>query len=260
MRRLGWQVEKIDDVHAYIKKFFLLPAIIKIQRPQNLPSQEKLAQLAKKYRTKSVIIEPASQLEVKHLNFKTLSDPYIHSKTIHIDLTPPQKIIFDRFSSAKRRAVRRAQKTGVTVEISDDIETFMKLKNKTSGLFLGFLTTHGFTKHLWKTFYPDHARVILAKLHNRYVAGILLLYSHNVAYYWMAAANRTGKKSFAPSLLVWEALKFAKKKRLKLFDFEGVYDERFPRRSRDWQGFSKFKEGFGGTPVYYPQAIQLFLH
>lgn len=288
MRRINWQVEKIDDVYVYIKKLPLLPAVIKIQRPQKLPPPEKLTQLAKKYHTKSVIIEPSPSCQLSAVSCQLLNDPYIHTKSIHIDLTADEKTIFNCLTSAKRRAVRRAQKAGVEVEISGNIDAFIKLKNKTSGLFLGFLTTHGFTRHLWNTFYPKNARVLLAyisrptvilertpvrdripngfdqpsasrmtTIDKKYIAGILLLYSHNVAYYWMAAANAQGKKSFAPTLLIWEALKFAKKKRLKVFDFEGVYDERFPKRSKDWQGFSKFKEGFGGTSVYYPQPVKI---
>ena len=71
----------------------------------------------------------------------------------------------------------------------------------------------------------------------------------------MAAANREGKKSFAPTLLAWEALKFAKKQGCAIFDFEGVFDERFTTQSPAWKGFSKFKEGFGGKSVYYPEPF-----
>jgi lipid II:glycine glycyltransferase (peptidoglycan interpeptide bridge formation enzyme) len=51
--------------------------------------------------------------------------------------------------------------------------------------------------------------------------------------------------------LVWEALKLAKKRGCRIFDFEGIYDERFPKAAASWKGFTKFKEGFGGEKIVY---------
>lgn len=260
MRRINWRAEKVDGVYAYIKKIPLIPAVIKIQRPPKLPPEQKLRQLMQKYKTKSIFVEPSPhfpQYDFKYLNSKLMNDPYIHTKTISIDLKATKDTIFNRFTEAKRRAVRRAQKLGVTVEINDEVEQFIILKNKTTGFFLGFLTTREVTRPLWHTFAPQHAKVVLGKLNGQVVAGILLLYFNKTAYYWMAAATKKGKKHFAPTFLVWEAIKYAKQQGCTLFDFEGVYDERFPKRARDWRGFSKFKEGFGGTSIYYPQPFKL---
>lgn len=276
MRRINWQVEEIDGVYFFIKKIPLLPAVVKIQRPNHLPAEDKLELLMRKYHASSIVVEPNFNLKLEIGNWKLVHDPYIHTKTLHIDLTADEQTIFNRLTPAKRRAVRRAQKLGVAVEVSDDIESFIRLKNRTTGFFLGFLATRGFLRPLWQTFAPDYARVLLAflprtqsrinltkfpigRIDKKIVAGILLLYLNKVAYYWMAAASETGKKHFAPTLLVWEALKFSKSQGCTVFDFEGVFDERFPKKSRDWQGFSRFKEGFGGDPVYYPQPFRITL-
>src|SRR3989344_3844558 len=295
MRAINWQVERIDNTNVFIKKFPLLPAVAKIQRPNFLPNEIKLKQLMHKYHLRSISVEPSSQLKIENLKFKILADPYIHTKTIHIDLTTTETEIFNCFTEAKRRGVRRAQKNGVQVEISDNIDAFIKLKNRAAGFFLGFMTTRGFTKPLWNTFAPKYAKVLLAYIDNchcedpptggdeaiskagkseiaaapiksgprndnqqrskEYIAGILLLWYGKTAYYWMAAASREGKKSFAPTPLVWEALKFAKKQGCTIFDFEGVFDERYPKQSSDWKGFSIFKSGFGGKPIFYPQPF-----
>ena len=66
-----------------------------------------------------------------------------------------------------------------------------------------------------------------------------------------AASSDSGNKNFAPTLLVWEAILLAKKLKLKAFDFEGIYDERFPKAAESWKGFTKFKEGFGGEKVVF---------
>jgi len=116
----------------------------------------------------------------------------------------------------------------------------------------GGITTHGIDR-LWKLFYPKHVTILLAKNDtNDVVAGILLLFWNTTALYWIAGATHQGKKMFAPTLLVWYALLMGKKRKCAAFDFIGVWDERTPTQFKEWKGFTKFKEGFGGTPVYYP--------
>ncbi|MDP1722862.1 MAG: peptidoglycan bridge formation glycyltransferase FemA/FemB family protein [Candidatus Gottesmanbacteria bacterium] len=218
-----------------------------------------------------------------------VTTPYIPTKTIRVDLEGPEKEIFMRFSEAKRRAVRRAVKNQITILPSDHIEDLIHIKNRSAG-FLGFITTTGINK-LWPIFAPEHAAVLLAyspnmssrppsrdpssnrflnwipghlparlrqamragaRNDNHVVGGILLLFWDTIAYYWIAGATREGKKLFAPTLLVWEAIKLAKKREAKQFDFVGVWDERLPAENHNWKGFTKFKEGFGGTELYYP--------
>jgi lipid II:glycine glycyltransferase (peptidoglycan interpeptide bridge formation enzyme) len=68
-----------------------------------------------------------------------------------------------------------------------------------------------------------------------------------------AASSLEGKKYFAPTLVAWNAIMSSKKEGKKIFDFEGIYDERFPLNS--WKGFSRFKNGFGGNVVSYPGCL-----
>jgi lipid II:glycine glycyltransferase (peptidoglycan interpeptide bridge formation enzyme) len=132
---------------------------------------------------------------------------------------------------------------------------------------LGFLVSRE-TKAVFESFSPDHASLLLAyqsspvsnhtyfsakayKYVHDPIAGILLLMYKKTAYYWFASSLGIGKKLFAPTLLVWEALRLAQKKGCTHFDFEGIYDERFPKAAESWRGFTKFKEGFGGEKVIY---------
>jgi lipid II:glycine glycyltransferase (peptidoglycan interpeptide bridge formation enzyme) len=165
---------------------------------------------------------------------------------------PPVKTIFGNFSEAKRRAVRRAKKYGVFIRQSHAIYDLIAVKNASAG-FLGCITTHG-ARELWDTFSPDHASILLAYKpdSSRPIGGILLIFHTQTAYYWIAGATREGKNFFAPTLLVFEAMKLSKEKGMKWFDFIGVWDERIPKKNTQWKGFTKFKEGFGGSELYYP--------
>jgi len=68
-----------------------------------------------------------------------------------------------------------------------------------------------------------------------------------------AASNKRGKQLNVPTLLVWKTILIAKKRRMKIFDFEGIFDERFPLPA--WRGFTRFKKSFGGEEVEYPGAF-----
>ena len=256
---LGWQVIKLDGVQMFYRKIPLMGGILKIQRPKRLPAPQLLKKIVKEYHVSSVAIEPNEKENIRtyktwvaHVSeyCKVVRSGYMLTKTIQVNLKPKEEDIFRQFSEAKRRAVRRAQKNGVTVRESREINDLIRIKNKSGG-FLGFITTVGVDK-FWKEMYPKYVTITLASHDEKIVGGILIMYWQKTAYYWIAGATREGKKLFAPTLLVWEAIKVAKKHGAKKFDFLGVWDERKPHEHLDWKGFTRFKEGFGGTPLHYP--------
>jgi lipid II:glycine glycyltransferase (peptidoglycan interpeptide bridge formation enzyme) len=277
---LHWTVVNLDGVNMWFKKIPILGTMAKIQRPEVLPYLPKLILLLKNHNVRTVIVESSKNHSQEEFSawvnglskfFRISKESYLSTKTILVDLSQPEKKIFQNFSSAKRRAVRRAKKHGVIVKESKDIHAMIRVKNVSAGMF-GGITTYGMDK-LWNIFSPKNATILLAHTlssrpasrdllsmkempdqvrHDNIVGGILLLFWENIAYYWLVGATKKGKKLFAPTLLVWEALKVSKKHGMKWFDFIGVWDERTPRKNTEWKGFTKFKEGFGGKELYYP--------
>jgi hypothetical protein len=284
IKKLGWNVLVVDHVNIFSKQIPLMGGLAKIHRPKHLPVLSKLIPVLKKNRIKTVAVEPPSSQDpctfhawtrelAKHFNIN--KSPFLPTKTIRIDLTQPEEKIFAQFAEAKRRGVRRAIKHGVVVKESIHIDDLIRIKNKSAGLF-GFMTTYGINR-LWHIFAPKHAAILLAHhqpviarsasdvaiskgllpfaRNDNLIGGVLLLSWGGVAYYWIAGATKQGKKLFAPTILVWEAIKLSKKRGNRLFDFVGVWDERTPRQYSNWKGFTKFKEGFGGSSIYYPPSF-----
>jgi len=287
MRSLGWKVERVGKWNAFIKSFPFIGSFIKIQRIDNPIPWKEIEELQKKHRAFRMVIEPDlnTKLEIRNLKLEILNSPFSPTKTIHIDLAPTEETIFKRFKESTRRAVRRAQKNKVTIEQSNNIEEFIRLKTR-SMFPVGYFMGRDIRK-LWNAFRPKNAKVLFAyktvvMVSNRnekmsqsmkslyfnshyddtyhrsgLLGGILLLFHEQTAYYWHAAATPEGKKLFAPTLLVWEALKLSKKRGCKTFNFEGIYDERFPDSFKKWRGFTKFKKGFGGTEIEYPEPFAI---
>ena len=66
-------------------------------------------------------------------------------------------------------------------------------------------------------------------------------------------SNEQMYEQYAP-VEKFDTEKERKKEGKKVFDFEGIYDERFPLIS--WKGFTRFKKGFGGIEVEYPGTLR----
>lgn len=258
MKDLGWDDKFLESSHVYLRKFPLAGYFAKIPRIGTPIPFEKLKKFRKKYKLFKLNIAPfvlASVPGSEKVKKKILSEgfsvnmsPFNPTTTIQIKLDKNLDEIFRNFTEAKRRGVRRAIKNGIIVKETGDIGSFIKIR-KRQYFPTGFLLT-GEMEKLWKNFYPENAALILAySKENKPVAGVLLLFYEGVAYYWYASALKKGKKLFAPTLLVLEALKISKKRGCKIFDFEGIYDGRFPKAAESWKGFTKFKEGFGGDTV-----------
>lgn len=262
LKLLGWQTIKIKQStprltrQVFVKKFPLIGSIIKVQRIKPPIPFEEIEKVAKEKKSFLIQIdqEPPKITNYKKHRYKINKTPYFPTKTIQIDLTQTEDKIFTSFSEAKRRAVRKAIKNGVIVKETNDCQEFLKLKKKSLlEKFVLPIMAEKEIKTLWQAFWPKNGKIILAYFKNKPVAGIFLLHYTKVAYYWLAAATSQGKKLFAPTLLVWEVLKTTKKLGCELFDFEGIYDERFP--VKNWLGFTKFKEGFGGREIIYPPSL-----
>ena len=276
---LHWTVVSLEGVNMWFKKIPVLGTMAKIQRPEALPYLPKLIPLLKNHNVQTVVVESSKNHSQEEFSawinglskfFRISKENYLSTKTILVDLSLTEKELFQNFSSAKRRAVRRAKKHGIIVKESKDIRAMIEIKNVSAGMF-GGITTYGMDK-LWNIFSPKNATILLAYYnpgrshHSRnwgifnsgnknpakVVGGILLLFWQNIAYYWLVGATKKGKKLYAPTLLVWEALKISKNRGMKQFDFVGVWDERIPKQNTTWKGFSKFKEGFGGKAIVYP--------
>ena len=103
LKRQGWVVERIGEINYFIRKFPIIGAILKIQRPEEI-NYDIINKLCRKYRVFQVILEPnLAAGDTFHIDqlythgFKLSKSPYLPSKTLQIDLTQAHKEIFSHF-------------------------------------------------------------------------------------------------------------------------------------------------------------------
>ena len=108
-----------------------------------------------------------------------------------------------------------------------------------------------------KMAFGDKMKLWISKIDGVPQSGLMLVTSKDTANYYNTWTNDTGRKSGAHYKLVWESILWAKKKRLRTYDFEGILDKRWPQKR--WAGFSEFKKKFGGTEHEVPGCFSRWL-
>lgn len=70
------------------------------------------------------------------------------------------------------------------------------------------------------------------------------------ATYLHGASSRRHRETMAPHLLQWRMIQEARQRGCAQYDFWGVDERR-------WPGVTRFKRGFGGREIVYPQSVDI---
>lgn len=262
LKSLGWQVSRCsvtqEKPYMFLRKLPLIGIIVKLQRPEGEIKFDQIQKLIDKYKISAFYIEPKipTSPNLKNTKFGYSKFSFLPAKTIIVDLAKSEDELLKSMKPKTRYNIKIAQKRGVVVRKSEDINTFFKLWKSQAFKRGMFLPQKKEICGLFKSF-GRNCLLLVAYKDETPIGGILLALSSDTAFYMYAGSTSGGKKLFAPTLLAWEAIKLSRKRKLKYFDFEGIYDERYPQ-TKSWIGFTKFKEGFGGKVVEYPRTIAYF--
>ena len=140
-----------------------------------------------------------------------------------------------------------AEQNNLKIEVSSDILGFYKLLQKTMKLGGWQIPIKKEVTNLYAAFQPNNSVILSAG-----VSACLLIWDQETAHFMYAANSGKGLSLGGAYFVLNEAIKFCQNIGLKSLDLEGVYDERFPNENKNWQGFTKFKLGWGGNIVKYP--------
>lgn len=149
--------------------------------------------------------------------------------------------------SDKKRGIKRAQRSGVEVEVgetAEDMDMFHGLLEDTANRRGFRLQDRSLFTAVSKDLIPKKlARVFLARMTDKTVAGRLILLFNGVATDWYAAATDEANRLYANDLLVWKAIEWAVENEGTCYDLGGA------GASIDEYGVGQFKQRFGGTTV-----------
>ena len=178
-----------------------------------------------------------------------------------LDLEKSEEELLKNMRQRLRRALRKAEKNGITIEKSTDphaIHEFYQIQLQTAG-------RHGFVAFsedfLTKQFaaLAKHGEAVLysAKYQGETLAQNFMIFYGNEASYHYGVSSELGTKLSGAPLLHMEAMRDARKRGIKRYNFWGIVEQ--DEIHHRFYGVSCFKRGFGVDELRYTPAHDLVL-
>jgi lipid II:glycine glycyltransferase (peptidoglycan interpeptide bridge formation enzyme) len=158
-----------------------------------------------------------------------------------LDLTGDEDRLFARLESSVRRAIRKSEKSGLTVEVSQTLSA-MRIYY---ALHCQTRKKHGMPPQSFEFFQSVHEHVVaknmgiivLASFQGKPVAGAIHFHAGRQAIYKFGASDETFQHLRGSNLVMWEAIKWLAR--------NGAKSLHFGRTSIANEGLRKFKLGWG---------------
>jgi peptidoglycan pentaglycine glycine transferase (the first glycine) len=169
-----------------------------------------------------------------------------------LDIDKSEDELLANMRKTTRYEIRRARKLGVHITATTEnnkLKDFYQLYNETSRRH-GFIQHQGIEEEFEVFSREKKALLYLASYDKKIIAGSIALFYGNQAIYHHGASITS--KIPASYLIQWEAIREAKKRGLKLYNFWGIAPDE--SQNHPWRGITLFKKGFGGHAVSYIHA------
>lgn len=226
--------------------------------PEFLQAIKKIAQQEKAIFFRC---DPRIDLKLEDLRFQKAPKDYYFSatalpkETAVLDISVSEEEILKKMHPKTRYNIHLAEQRGVEIKQSrttEDSEIFYNLIYKTAQREKIKPHPKEHYQKLLETF-DGSIEIFLGYYQNQPIAGILVLFFGDTAIYLHGGFNSKYRNLMAPHLLQWLAIKEAKKRGCREYDFGGISLE----SDHPWSGITRFKLSFGAEPVIYPGAYDL---
>jgi lipid II:glycine glycyltransferase (peptidoglycan interpeptide bridge formation enzyme) len=178
-----------------------------------------------------------------------------------LDLTKSHEQILAGMRQRLRRALRKAEKAGITIETTTDphaIKHFYEIELATAGRH-GFVPfSENFLRQQFAAFAEhDQAMLYIARHEGEILAeNFMIFYGQEASYHYGVSTELGTKLSGAP-LLHLAAMDEARRRGITRYNLWGIVEEDDTRHR--FYGVSNFKRGFGVDELKYTPAHDLVL-
>jgi lipid II:glycine glycyltransferase (peptidoglycan interpeptide bridge formation enzyme) len=157
-----------------------------------------------------------------HNLFKENIEVVHNRKTIVVNVEKDiEKIWNEDISSKNRNLIRKAEKSGLIVEVDNDYETFIDMYNKTMTK-VSAADYYFFDKEYYNHTQENKNNILmLVKMEGKAVAGGIFMGMGDYFHYHLSGSLKEFLKFSPNNLMLWEAIKYAHKKGFKKFHLGG---------------------------------------
>lgn len=185
--------------------------------------------------------------------------------TIVLNLQEDIKTIYDNFSQNHKRSLKKALKESLFVKdlvTEEEIIRFAgiyDLMYKKRKLIKPFKDTFSVFKKIFNYIKNEEKGFFLGVYNSasELLGGGCFTIQGDTAMYQYGCSHTMNNNLPVLHLAFYEAIKIAKEKKLKYFDFCG-YNQLVSENDQVFQ-INRFKKGFGGKIIFYPKKIQFTL-
>lgn len=214
-------------------------------------------------RIRPQLVEDDFSLKVFRENDARVSPMHLTADLTHqLDLSKPEEELLSEMRKATRYEIRKAEKIGVKIESSKEdsiIKGFYDLQLETAKRQKFVPFSYEFFAEQFKVFFDsDNALVYTASFESKILAQAFIIFYGNEAVYHYGVSTEEGRRYPGAYLIQWEAIKEAKRRGMKKYNFWGVAPE--GNKTHRFAGVSLFKRGFGGEDVQYLSAHDLVVN
>ncbi len=259
----------ITKIKSRKGSFLLLahcPAFNKLSEEGLRESIKEVKRIAKKEEVSFVriapIFDPGTLEEdiIKNLGFKASPSTVFPVKSLELDLEPSEEKILSGMRKSTRYLIKKGLNNDrITVSVSSnkkDLDIFNDLQKKTAKRQGFNAFSYEYLKKEFDVFSKDNqVRLILGYNKNECIAGAFVIFWGEKAFYHHGASFSVSNKIPVSHLVQWEAIKEAKQRGCRLYNFWAIAPTDDP--GHKWSGLTRFKKGFGGREIKYAQARDL---
>lgn len=235
-----------------------------------LPDQKmitELREIGKREKCIFIQLEPNVEssenlkLKIKNLGLIPSAHPLFTKYNFILDIAKPEEELLKDMHSKTRYNIRVAMKH--KVEITEDnsdkaFAEYIKLTRETTKRQGFYAHNEEYHRVMWQTLKDKIAHLFLAKYRGKILVAWIVFVFKDTIYYPYGASSNENREVMASNLMMWEVIRWAKKKGLKKFDMWGAlgpnHNERDP-----WYGFHRFKQGYGARLVEYLGSYDLVI-
>lgn len=260
-KAMGIDVERFGDWYVTFHLIPYTPWTIGYFPKGPMPTAATLATLATLARKKRAIFIQLEPNTTAKINLQPSRHPLFTKYTFILDLTKSEDELLAAMHPKTRYNIKVAQKHAVSVTEDDSaFRAYLALTKETTNRQGFYAHNELYHRTMWNILHKAGiAHLFVAKFNGEILSAWIVFVWGDTVYYPYGASSRKHRDVMAPTLMLWEIAKWAKKKGLEKFDLWGALGPN-PNEKDPWYGFHRFKQGFNPRLVEFAGSYDLVIN